>query len=156
MTLEQDCLLGGQALGGALERLRDVTQPQRTLVGWATVELERAEVEVGRALGSGPTTVTAAPPDRALGAACRILRDSDGREVVLLEPSTEGRLAAALARHGEGCLATYLVVGGGAVERARSAGFTLGSELDGPCGRQRLVRIGPRHGPFLILAGLGD
>ena len=156
MTIELEHLLGGEALGGSLERLRDVTQPQRSLVGWATVELDRAEVEVARALGSGPTTVAVAPPDRALGAACRIVRVADGREVVLLEPSTEGRLAAALARHGEGSLATYLVVGGGAVERARSAGFTLGSECDGPCGRQRLVHSGPRQGPFLILAGLGD
>ena len=62
-----------------------------------------------------------------LGARCRLLHFSEGRDVVLLEPSTEGRLAAALARYGEGILALYLLVDAGAPERARRAGFTLSS-----------------------------
>jgi hypothetical protein len=52
-----------------------------------------------------------AAPDDALGARARI----DTRthpHVILLEPSTEGRLAAALARHGEGPLALYLAIEG--------------------------------------------
>jgi hypothetical protein len=155
MMLDPDRLLGGEALGDALDRLREATQPRRIVVGWATVELDRAEAEVGGLLGAGPTTVADAPADRAFGAACRILRAADGREVVLLEPSTEGLLAAGLARHGEGNLVAYLVVDGGATELARSAGFTLASERDGPFGRQRLVLVEPRHGPFLVIVGLG-
>ena len=89
-----------------------------------------------------------------LGARCRLLRFGDDREIVLLEPSTEGRLAAALARYGEGSLALYLLVDGGAPERARRAGFTLTSLGRGPFGPERLVIAGPRDGPFLILAGL--
>jgi hypothetical protein len=132
------------------------------VVGWATVELDRAEVEVGgsaefgSALGRGPVTSSDVPPDRTLGAACRILRSAEGLEVVLLEPSTEGLLAAGLARHGEGSLVAYLLSDRGAVERARRGGFTVASERDGPFGRQRLVLAGQRDGPFLVLVGLPD
>jgi hypothetical protein len=159
MTAILERLLGGDALGDALDRLRDAAHPRLIVPGWATVELGRAEVEVGLAVGgapAGPGTCVArdAPDERVLGARCRILRWSDGREVVLLEPSTEGPLAAALARYGEGSLVRYLLADGGATERARRAGFRLGSERPGPFGRERLVVAGPRWGPYLLLAGL--
>lgn len=70
---------------------------------------------------------------------------------VLLEPSTEGPLAATLARHGEGIVARYLVVSADGVDAARAAGFALSSTEAGPLGRQRLVFGGSRFGPHLLL-----
>jgi hypothetical protein len=152
--LDPDELLGHEALGDALSRLRKAVQPRRVVVGWATVELDRAEVEVAVNIAMpGGLRVEPADDERALGARCRLLR-FDARDVLLLEPSTEGRLAAALARHGEGSLALYLIADAGAAERARRAGFTLTSGVRGPFGSERLVIAGPRSGPFLILAGL--
>lgn len=69
-------------------------------VGWATVELDRAARELGIA-------VAEAAADPALGAACRSAVLADGTVLVLLEPSTEGRLAGTLARLGEGPHVTW-------------------------------------------------
>lgn len=155
MNLDPERLLGGEALGDAVTRLRLAAAPRKVLGGWATVELDRAEVQVAAALSAlGPSRIERAPDDRVLGARCRLLRAGQEREVLLLEPSTEGRLAAALARHGEGSVALYLVVDAGAPERARRAGFRLTAEGRGPFGRERLAIVGPRDGPFLVLAGL--
>ncbi len=155
MTTDPEPLLGGEALGDALVRLLAAVEPRKTVGGWATVELDRAEVEVATAVAPrGDHRVEPAADERVLGARCEFLRFSDAREILLLEPSTEGRLAAALARHGEGRLVLYLLVDAGAPERARRAGFTLTSRGRGPFGPQRLVIVGPRDGPFLILAGL--
>lgn len=155
MTTDPGPLLGGEALGDALARLRAAVEPRDAIGGWATVELDRAEAEVAAACSPrGDHRVEPADDERVLGARCRLLRFGDDRAIVLLEPSTEGRLAAALARYGEGSLALYLLVDAGAPERARRAGFTLGSRGRGPFGPERLVIAGPRDGPFLILAGL--
>jgi hypothetical protein len=155
MSPNPETLLGKEALGDALERLWVAVEPRRAVGGWATVELDRAEVEVAALLADlGIPTIEDRPEDRLLGARCRILRFGEGRDTLLLEPSTEGRLAAALARYGEGTLTLYLFVDGGAVERARRAGFTLTAAGRGPLGDQRLVIAGPKYGPFLVLAGL--
>lgn len=160
MTIaDPERLLGAEALGDSLERLRAAVEPRMAVGGWATVELDRAEIEVAMTLAERhdlrDPRVEAAPDERLLGARCRLLRYDGDRDMLLLEPSTEGRLAAALARHGEGSLALYLVVDAGATERARRAGFTVGSVGAGPLGPERLVVAGPRDGPFLVLAGLG-
>lgn len=148
-------LLGEEALGDAISRLTAVVNPRTTVDGWATVELDRAQEEVGAGWAyAGPATVSEVPDDRVLGARCRVLHFVDGQEVVLLEPSIEGRLAAALARHGEGMVARFLLADSGATERARRAGFTVSSEGRGPFGPERLVVDGPRSGPFLLIAGL--
>lgn len=155
MIARSEQLLGADALGDAVERLSGAVAPRRAVRGWATVELERAVVEVAETLGSRTECgVEPAPDDWVLGARCRRLRGAADREVLLLEPSTEGRLAAALARYGEGPVVLYLLVDAGATERARRAGFTLTAEGRGPFGSERLVRAGPRYGPFVILAGL--
>ena len=160
MTLDDVGLLGLDGLGDAPARLRAAVAPHRSVIGWATVELERAEVEVAEDWparhGLGVAHIDAAPGDQLLGASSRLVRFGDGptsaaRDVVLLEPSTEGRLAAALARFGEGGVALYLIGDGGAPARARRAGFVLSSEADGPLGPERLVVVGPRWGPFLLL-----
>ena len=158
MITDPEQLLGADALGDALARLRKAVEPRRAVAGWATVELDRAEIEVAGALAAThdlrDPRIEDAPDERVLGARCRLLRYTADHDMVLLEPSTEGRLAAALVRHGEGSVARYLLADGGAPERARRAGFRLSSEGRGPFGRERLVIAGPRWGPFLLLAGL--
>lgn len=159
MTADPEGLLGAEALGDALQRLWAAVQPRRAVDAWATVELDRAELEVvgalaGKTDGLTDPGVEDAPDERVLGARARLLRYPGDREVLLLEPSTEGRLAAALARHGEGRVALYLLTDASAPERARRAGFKLTSEGRGPFGAERLVLDGPRSGPFLLLAGL--
>ena len=152
---DREPLLGQENLGIGLARLEATVAPHLVVDGWATVELDRAEEEVAAALaGLGEPEVSTVPDARVLGARCRLLRFGEARSVLLLEPSLEGRLAAALARHGEGLLARYLLADAGAPERARRAGFSLSSEGRGPFGRERLVIAGPRSGPFLLVAGL--
>jgi hypothetical protein len=102
-------------------------------VGWATVDHERAERELDALLGAiGPWAPVERDP--VLGARGR-LRAAEGSEeqpfLVVLEPDTEGRLAASLARFGEGVAVVYL--GGG-----------------GP-GPGTLVRGGPAWGPHAIV-----
>jgi hypothetical protein len=126
----------------------------RRVRGWATVELDRAEREVVEARGW--PAAEAAANDIPLGAFTRVARSPDGRDmIVLLEPSTEGRLAASLARHGEGFLVDYLLVNEGldeAVELVRQEGLTLSSATSGPFGPERLVASSPRWGPHVIVA----
>ncbi len=159
MTFDPQHLLGGDALVDALARLLPVVRPSRVVNGWATVDLDRAEADFSSADPSnatGDATHRSRPvgDDTILGARGRLFRPGEGQEMVLLEASTEGRLAAALARYGEGTVARYLLVDADAAHRARAAGFTLSTEGVGPFGIQRLVLVGPRYGPFLLLAGL--
>jgi hypothetical protein len=104
-------------------------------VGWATVELERAESEFGGGFGD-------AAMDEILGATCRIRGD-----LVLLEPKTEGPLAATLARHGEGPVAVWFEAGG--LPGAIHEGLSLPAA--GPFGPERLVADSPRFGPHVFL-----
>ena len=86
---------GGEATASALGRV--------IAVGWATVELDRAARELAGALGSQPSSFGPTAGSEALGAyawSAPGALDGDAA-VILLEPSTEGRLAAHLARHGE-------------------------------------------------------
>jgi hypothetical protein len=140
-------LLGADRLGDSLDRLVAAAAPERTVIGWATIELDRAERDLGRQARKGSSPDLADPH---LGAMARAANDG-GSDLLLLEPSTEGPLAAGLARHGEGPLALYLVVPPAAVERVRSAGFVLSPPTLGPLGQQRRVLTGPRDGPFLLL-----
>ena len=159
MTFGRGSLLGSEALGDTLERLRAAIRPTLEVAGWATVELDRAERELitsaGPASAAAPSVLAAgAPPlmDTILGAHARRLELPGGDGfIVLLEPSTEGRLAAALARHGEGSLVRYLLARPGAAALARAAGFPLSAAAPGPLGEERLVLGGPREGPFILL-----
>lgn len=123
--------------------------PRLLALGLATVDLERA----ADALGG---LVERLPDDRLLGA--RAARPAEPG-ILLLEPATEGRLAAALARRGEGPAAVYLEVDerrlAEVAARLREQGETM-TEGAGPFGRQHLVRGGPPWGPGLVLvAGPG-
>jgi hypothetical protein len=106
-------------------------------VGWATVDLERAEAAVGLDLAD-------ADGDVALGARCRMAELPDGVRFVLLEPSTEGRLTATLARHGEGPQVTWWEVA------ALDAIPTLPA-TPGPLGLFGLRRGGAPQGPWRFL-----
>lgn len=136
-------------------------------IGWATVELDRAEVELGPWLGeplepaapSVPGTIApmaAGAVDPHLGAHARV-RAGGGlpaEAFVILEPSTEGRLAASLARDGEGPCALYLrpAAGLGAwAALARERGVALSQRRPGPLGQSRLVLGCPVAGPHLLL-----
>ena len=80
-------------------------------IGWATVELDRAERELAGALApelGEPVRWAPATRDVELGAAARRGPAVHGVPLFLLEADTEGRLAAQVARHGEGVLAVYV------------------------------------------------
>jgi len=115
-------------------------------VGWATVELDRAVREFA------PRRFEAVAPDASLGAHALVGRVGAG-SLVLLEPSTEGRLAAALARFGEGATAVYLAARPGALEplaeRSRKAG-EQGRIASGPFGRSFVVDASAQ-GPYLVV-----
>lgn len=160
MTIDEVELLGSAALGDSLVRVRALVGPRREVGGWATVELDRAASSFGvvaEAPGSAERRDRHShedAQDELLGASARPIRIANDREIVLLEPFTEGRLAAALARHGEGFTVLYLIVGPDAPTRVREAGFVLSIVGNGPFGPERLLIGGPRWGPFLILAGV--
>ena len=119
-------------------------------VGWATVELERAERELGAAFD---LDFVDAPGSVHLGCACRrSVATVDGVHVVLLEPTTEGRLAVPLARHGEGLAAAWIrddptraTTGRSTTTRSTSAA------RPGPFGSERLVLGGAVSGPRHLL-----
>ena len=99
-------------------------------VGWATVEAERAFRELGGVLG--PATWVPDVRDAPLGASVwrRETSPSGDASLLVLEPDTEGRLAAFLARFGEGVGAVYVA---GADESSR------------------VVAVNPRWGPYAIV-----
>jgi hypothetical protein len=153
------------AAGTAPGWLGDEGRSLRTLaVIWATVDLERARAD----LESAAVVRAAESPARAglaasafedphLGARVVVLPAAgNGVPVALAEPSTEGRLAATLARHGEGPAGRYVLVRAGlaaVLTRAAAAGIPLSAPAIGPFGRSVLVMGGRVAGPHLIPAG---
>jgi hypothetical protein len=123
-------------------------------IGWATVELERAAADLDAAFdraGMPKRAWSPASRDELLGAIAWSSSEWwptwDGGEppaVVLLEPDTEGRLAAALARSGEGVATIYLVPTGTEATR-------LGRPAAGPLGSGRLLLARPTWGPHVIV-----
>jgi hypothetical protein len=121
---------------------------------WATVDLERTLAELGiEGLAAG--AASDAGPDPLLGARVLVVPvGPNGPRRAIAEPTTEGRLAATLARRGEGPAGRYLVVGDdldAARARATAAGIPVSRVEVGPFGRSMLVLIGPVSGPHLIL-----
>ena len=125
-------------------------------LGWATVELDRAADELGMWLGDAPDAGAPDTADPLVGARARV-RDAGGLPgdaVVLLEPSTEGRLAASLARDGEGASVLYLRPASGLrawAADARARGVTLSARRLGPLGGSVLVAGVPVAGPHLVI-----
>ena len=116
-------------------------------VGWATVDLDRAASE------STMAAFEAAPDDPLLGAFAR--RSVGDARLVLLEPNTEGRLSATLAKWGEGPVALYLAAHG--PDRPFSGAENAGAGVvstgrDGPFGPSVILLGGPITGPYVIVA----
>lgn len=134
-----------------------VARARPVAIGWATVELDRAGADVAAALGLGVERFEPAPRSLALGCVCRVATGVllNGGSVALLEPDTEGRLAASLARLGEGPTVAWLRAEEPttAADALRMAGFALSAERDGPFGPERLIVDGPVHGPHRLLVG---
>jgi hypothetical protein len=117
-------------------------------VGWATVEVERAARELGDDLCVGWMP---APRDPLLGARSWRCADAQSERLVrpvLLEPDTEGRLAATLASFGEGVAAIYVLPDGKPDGQTR-----LSKAAEGPLGVARLVLGGPVRGPHALVLG---
>lgn len=122
-------------------------EPELLAAIWVTVDVERVLTEIGQA-------GLQLPDDPLLGASVTLVAGPDGEPIVLLEPRTEGRIAATLARGGEGPAGRYAAAPGGlagARLRAAAEGISLSPEYDGPFGRSALVIDGPPAGPHLVL-----
>ena len=100
---------------------------------WRTVDVDRT-VE-GMGLMAEPID-----DDEVLGARGVLVRPPEGPPVAVLEPATEGRLAAALARDDEGQSGFYAAPPGG-VDEALTVGYSLIEEGRGPFGRSALVAL---------------
>jgi hypothetical protein len=125
-------------------------------LGWATVDTERSATEFVKALDL-PGTATSVDRDRLVGAYAHQLVDErfPGGRLLILEPSTEGRLAATLARDGEGPAVLYLGAFDGLdawVAHARTLGVVVSRAEDGPLGRSVLILGGAPSGPHLVVA----
>jgi hypothetical protein len=111
--------------------------------GWATVELDRAAGELADLLDEGAAFADA-PRSALLGARCRVGRaragDGAARWIVLLEPDTEGRVAAFLARAGEGWAADW--------DLDEPPDQDVG--VAGPLGEERLAERSRPAGPFRL------
>jgi hypothetical protein len=115
---------------------------------WATVDRDRLLAE------SGWTRTEDLPDDSILGASVALVRPPSADAIAVVEPVTEGRLAATLARHGEGPAGEYVeapipldAIG----PAATAAGLLVGRPAGGPFGRSVIVVSGPVTGPHLIL-----
>ena len=118
---------------------------------WATVDRERARSAVGG-------IAEELPGDEHLGAWVTLLAHdaADEPPIALLEPSTEGRLAAWLARNGEGPAGRYVGVGAaaafdGLASKATALGLGVTPVAGGPFGPSRLVIRRSTSAPNLVL-----
>ncbi len=143
---------GDQPAGDAAGAHGPVTAgPAVVLVAviWATVDLDRAEAELAPWLEPLAPPAAGAPlcVEPHLGAHGRIRATSGlpGSRLVLLEPSTEGALAASLARDGEGPCGLYI----------RGAPTARLRRLTGPFGPAVRLRTAERPGPHLLLLAPG-
>jgi hypothetical protein len=124
---------------------------------WATVDLARslAEFRTGSmTVAPGGAAMLDTIDEPLLGARVLLVSTADGSRVALAEPSTEGRLAAALARNGEGHVGTYLEIPvdiGRVGARAAAARVALSRPETGPFGRSLLVIPDRPSGQHLIL-----
>jgi hypothetical protein len=126
----------------------------------ATVELERVLRDLGWAEDAVRAAIAGAVPDLHLGAAVVLVDDATEGRLAFAEPTTEGRLAATLARHGEGPCGRYLGFPAPASpdaldafrRRAAAGGVPISRVEDGPFGPSVLLLTGPVTGPHLIVA----
>jgi hypothetical protein len=118
-------------------------------LGWATVDIDAVRRRIEADAGFG--AFEAAPHDDHLGARAVVHRPGEpsGEPIeVLLEPDTEGRLAASLARHGEGFAAIWF---GPRPDISEDPPSGFGRVADGPLGPCRLLLGGPPWGLSVLL-----
>jgi hypothetical protein len=119
-------------------------------IGWATVELERAARELGEKVCAAWEPATGDPLLGARAWRCADAPLEGTPRLLLLEPETEGRLAASLARFGEGLAAIYLLERPG----IPPPDVLVSAPLIGPLGPARLVLGAPAWGPHALLVGI--
>ena len=130
-------------------------------LGWATVALDRASAAWPSLRWAG------VPRDALVGARARLgepVPVGEGRtawrpdcRLLLLEPDTEGRIAAALARHGEGPAALYVALPAAAIAAARPRLARLGVRVvrgAGPFGPEMALAGPPPSGPTVVVLRL--
>jgi hypothetical protein len=135
----------------AIELAPELAGLATVAIGWATVDIEA----VVKALeGDGEAaTFEPASRDACLGARAVVHRPAAGVAEpiqVLLEPDTESRLAASLARHGEGFVAIWFVGAAGA-GLPEALGARLGAPSDGPLGPERPLLGAAPTGPHVFV-----
>ncbi len=144
----------------AIERDVSVGSAELAGIGWATVELDRAARELGTELGLHSGAWVPAARDALLGARSwsALAPFGGGPAIVLLEPDTEGRLAATLVRFAEGVAAVYLrdrMAGGSATVAAstgpRVSAVPSSAVASSALGPARVVLGGPAWGPHVVL-----
>ncbi len=126
----------------------------------ATVDLERVLGGLGWAAEAVRAAVAGARPDPHLGAGVVLVEGATEGRLAFAEPTTEGRLAATLARHGEGPCGRYLGFPQPASpdaldafrRRAAADGVAISRVEDGPFGPSVLLLTGSVTGPHLIVA----
>lgn len=122
-----------------------------TIVG--TVELDRVLRELGRDAAAAAQAIA----DPHLGAGVVIVDAGGGAgRLAIAEPTSEGRLAASLARHDEGPLGQYVALRPGDTlaayrRRAAASGVAVSGIEPGPFGPSVLVLARPATGPHLIV-----
>jgi hypothetical protein len=140
-------------LADAQRRLDVLAIPVRVIgTGIATLDLDQAEERIRATIPH--RSITDGPEDVLLGARSRIVELDNGPSLVLLEPNTEGRLAASLARYGQEPVVSYMtahVANDDILALAAAAGIAMSKAAPGPLGTARLVLGGPAWGPHLIL-----
>ena len=129
-------------------------------IGWATVELERAAEDLTAAFVRAGMPEPAWAPvsrDELLGANAWVSHEwwptwgpNEPPSIVLLEPDTEGRLAATLARFGESVGAAYVAPHPDG-QRIEIDPVRLGRPAAGPLGSGRLVLARPTWGPNVVV-----
>lgn len=129
-------------------------------IAWGTVELDRAEADLAAWLepprSMGDVGAGADLDDPLLGAVVRVRLAPalPGGCLALAEPTTEGRLAASLARDAEGPCGLYLAPATGLAgwtSDARARGVMVSRASAGPLGRSALVLGGPVSGPHVVV-----
>jgi hypothetical protein len=122
---------------------------------WATVEIDRALTDL---FPSGPPvgSIAAVVDDPLLGARVLVTPVAEGETLIALaEPSSEGRLAATLARRGEGPAGRYVrspIDLDTLRDLATAAGVAVSRPAAGPFG-PAIVVVTAVAGPHLILVG---
>ena len=126
-------------------------------VGWATVDLDRCVADLAAELGTETRRFMPASRSPVLGCTCRVAAGlhPDGVAIAVVEPDTEGRLAASLAHGGEGPVAVWFGLGDdeGPTARDGNEGRAARPDREGPFGPERLLGIRSVRGPHRLLVG---